>query len=289
MKPHHLLLMLAIDLIWGLNYVAAKIGVTHVPPIWFGMLRFLGVAIVLLPWLRWQRGQMVPVLAFAMFGGALTFGPMFVGFKRADDVAVLAVLTQLSVPFATLLGVIFLRERIGWRRQLGLLLSFGGVVFISFDPKVFTYVDAVVLIVIAQAFGAGGSVLLRYLRGISPFTLQAWLGIIGMPCMLAASLMVEEGQWQATLNASWLVWGTLVFSVLFVTLVAHAGTAWLLRHYPLNVVMPLTLLAPLFGVLFGVVFNGDTLSPRFLAGAAITLAGILIIVLRQPEVAKTEA
>ena len=288
MKPLHLLLMLAIDLIWGLNYVAGKIGVMHIPPLWFAALRFLGVFVVLLPWLRWQRGQMHWVLAFALFSGALSFGPMFIAFQRAADVSVLAVLTQLSVPFATILGVVFLGERIGWRRQLGLALAFGGVVYISFEPKVFSYVDAVILMVVAQLFGAGGSVLMRHLRGIAPFTLQAWLGLVSAPLMIAGSLLMEQGQWPAMQSASWLVWGTLAYSVLLVTLVSHAGTSWLLRHYPVNVVMPLMLLAPLFGVLFGVLFNNDTLSVRFLAGGAITLAGILIIVLRQPEVARTE-
>jgi drug/metabolite transporter (DMT)-like permease len=52
--------------------------------------------------------------------------------------------------------------------------------------------------------------------------------------------------------------------------------------------MPLTLLAPLFGVAFGVIFNDDQLSLRFLVGSAVTMAGILIIVLRQPEAAKVD-
>jgi len=278
--------MLAIDLIWGLNYVAGKIGVTHVPPLWFAGLRFLGVILVLWPWLRWQRGQMTWVLAFAACSGALSFGPMFIAFQRADDVSVLAVLTQLSVPFATLLGVIFLRERIGWPRLLGLALSLGGVMFISFDPRVFAYVDAVLLMVVAQLFGAAGTVMVRHMRGISPFVLQAWLGLMGMPAMLGASLALEQGQWTALAQAPWLFWAVLAFSVFLVTLVSHAGTAWLLRHYPVNVVMPLTLLGPLFGVLFGVLLNGDVLSLRFIGGAAITLLGILIIVLRQPEAAR---
>ena len=55
---------------------------------------------------------------------------------------------------------------------------------------------------------------------------------------------------------------------------------------PLTLLVPLTLMAPIFGIVFGVMFWGDELSLRFWLGGALTLLGVLIIGLRKPEAQK---
>lgn len=289
MKPIHLLFMLAIDVVWGFNYVAAKFGIFYLPPLWFAALRFVALAIILAPWLRWQTGRMWMVLAVALGAGAFHFAFIFAGLALADDVSVVAVLTQLGVPFATLLGVLLLGERIRWRRTLGIALAFSGVVVIGFDPRVFGYIGAVGLVALSQVSAAFGLVAMRRLGGVPVFTIQAWLGAISAPVLFVLSLVLEQGQVAATVNAPWQAWGALAFTVLLTSLVGHGGMNWLLLRHPINVVMPLTLLAPLFGVLFGVWLNGDQISGRFLLGGFITLVGVLIIILRQPEAAKAAA
>jgi O-acetylserine/cysteine efflux transporter len=52
-----------------------------------------------------------------------------------------------------------------------------------------------------------------------------------------------------------------------------------------SVTAPLTLMAPIFGILFGVFVWGDELGVRFWIGSAIALSGVLIIGLRKREVA----
>jgi O-acetylserine/cysteine efflux transporter len=59
----------------------------------------------------------------------------------------------------------------------------------------------------------------------------------------------------------------------------------MMRRFSLNQVMPFTLLVPIFGVLSGVLFLGDHLTRLMLLGAALTIAGIGIIVLRRPRIA----
>jgi O-acetylserine/cysteine efflux transporter len=289
MKPVHLLAMLAIDLIWGFNYVAAKHGVTHIPPMWFAALRFLALAIFLSPWLRWQAGRMWQVAVVAICAGALHFSLIFAGLRLADDVSVVAILTQLGVPIATLLGVAFLGERIRWRRTLGIVLAFGGVLIIGLDTRVLGYIGAVGLVVLSQISAAIGLVVMRRLTDVPVFTLQAWLGAVSAPALFLISLAVEDGQVVAMQTAPWSAWGALAFTVFLTSLVGHGGLNWMLQRYPINIVMPMTLLSTLFGVLFGVWLYGDQISARFIVGGAVTLAGVLIIILRQPEIATPTA
>ena len=127
MAPHHLLLLLLICTIWGFNFVAAKVGVGQIPPLLFTGLRFLILALVLIPFLKPAPGRMRDVLLIAAFNGAIHFGLMFTGVALAAA-SVVAVVAQLNVPFATLLSIFVLGEAVRWRRWLGMAMAFGGEV-----------------------------------------------------------------------------------------------------------------------------------------------------------------
>ncbi len=62
-----------------------------------------------------------------------------------------------------------------------------------------------------------------------------------------------------------------------------AGAAGMLCYYaaikgaPLGKVMPIAFTSPLFGVLMGVMFNGEILTPKTLIGMGLTIGGIIIL------------
>ncbi|MBL8781638.1 MAG: DMT family transporter, partial [Alphaproteobacteria bacterium] len=141
--------MLLICVIWGFNFVAAKVGVGQMPPLLFTGLRFLILAAVLIPFLKPAPGRMRDVLLVALFNGAIHFGLMFTG-VALTAASVVAVVAQLNVPFATILSILVLGETIHWRRWLGIAMTFAGVMVVSFDPHVFDSVAGVL-------FAAGGA------------------------------------------------------------------------------------------------------------------------------------
>jgi O-acetylserine/cysteine efflux transporter len=73
----------------------------------------------------------------------------------------------------------------------------------------------------------------------------------------------------------------VLFSAFGASLIGHGGIFYLLQRYPVAIVSPFLLLAPVFGVVFAVIFLHDTLTPQMILGGLITLAGISIITLRQ--------
>ena len=77
-----LALLIGMNLIWGLNLIAAKIGVGQFPPIFFTALRFGSLGLFLIPMLRIHRGQMTYVLAAAMLTGPAAFALLFGGGTR---------------------------------------------------------------------------------------------------------------------------------------------------------------------------------------------------------------
>jgi drug/metabolite transporter (DMT)-like permease len=69
----------------------------------------------------------------------------------------------------------------------------------------------------------------------------------------------------------------LIFQTLIISMVSYLVWFWLLRRYLTSRLMLLSLLTPLFGVMFGAVLLADPVSLRFALGTALVLVGILIV------------
>jgi len=284
LKPWHIVLVIIANAVWGFNFVAAKHGVGHFPPIFFSSLRFVIVLAFAFPFIRWVRGQMRYVVGSALTMGVLHYSLMFTAMRMADEVSTLAVVVQLFVPFSTVIAVIFLGERIGAWRIGGLVLAFGGVMVIAFDPGVFNYIEAVGLAVIAALAAAVSTVFVRSMRDVGVFNLQAWMAIIAAPGLFIVSWFAESGQYESLFSADMLAWSSIAFSAIGASLIGHGIIYYLLRIYPVTVTMPYTLLTPVLGVIFAVIILGDELTGRILAGGLLTLGGVGLISLREARV-----
>src|SRR5690606_38724293 len=158
---------------------------------------------------------------------------------------------------------------------------------ISFDPRVFTYWEGLALVVASCFVASLGLIYVKRLRGVQPLELQAWITVTGSPILLLLSLLLENGQWRALQNANWEGWTALVFTIVMSSLIAHTTWYYLVNRYPVTRLSPLTLLAPPFGVFFGVTLLKDQLTGRMLIGGAITLLGVFIVALRQKQLVDT--
>src|SRR4051812_38609858 len=110
-------------LLWGFNFPISKIGVTELPPIMMMGLRFSLVALILCPFMAFPREKVVDLLAIAVLLGGFHFSLMFTGISRVES-ATASILSQSQVPFATLLGAIFYKDRLTKRLLGGMLLAF---------------------------------------------------------------------------------------------------------------------------------------------------------------------
>jgi O-acetylserine/cysteine efflux transporter len=282
-----LALLIGMNLIWGLNLIASKIGVGQLPPVFFTALRFGALGLLLIPFLRLHRGQMKNLLAAAIFTGPLTFALLFVGVFLVADASMVAIASQMGVPFSTLLSVWLLGETIRWRRRLGIALAFGGIALIGFDPRAFAYWEGLAFVVLSCFISSLGLIFVKRLHDIKPLELQAWIGAVGGPTLLVFSLLTETNQIESTLNADWRAWTALLFTTIMSSLIAHTGWYYLVSRYPVTSLSPLTLLSPLFGILFGVTLLHDQVTWRMLLGGAITLVGVLIVLIREKRLIDT--
>lgn len=283
MAPRHLFLMLIVNILWGLNFVATKWVVMEIPPIFSGALRFFIVFILILPFLKLVPGRMKDVLLATMFTGGLQMGLLFYGISLAGDMSSVAVVSIVYVPLSTLLAVIFLHEKVGWRRILGIAAAFSGIMILGFDPRAFQYIDGLLLVMLGGLIFAIGSLLVKRVADVHPMTLLAWMSAIAVPISVALSLAFESGQWEAVMAATSRAHASILYGALFATLIGHTLIYYFLQRYPVSTVTPLTLLGPILGVPFSIWLLAEEVSARMILGAVVAFVGVVIIVLREGE------
>lgn len=287
MPISHLLLLLLANLAWGFNFVAAATAVQSFPPLVFTMLRFAVVLLAVLPLVRWPgKGQWPRLLAVALCNGCFHFGLSFWALSIADQVSGIAIAIQVYIPMATILAVVLLGERIGWRSILAIAVAFSGVAVVGYDPAMLAQPEALALILGSAFCLALGTTLMKGLRGFSPFNFQAWTAIISMPVLLVLSYHFEQHQWQAIQSAGALPWAATVYSALAASIVGHGIIFYLIQRHPVSLITPYLLLTPVLGVVFGILVWGDRLGPNLIVGGVLVLAGVLMITLRAKQKAK---
>jgi O-acetylserine/cysteine efflux transporter len=280
MKPRDYALVMLIDCVWALNIVALKVSVADAQPLTAVLLRYCIVLAACLPWLRWLPGRMGSVLITGFIAGALYMGLGGLSFALAQNVSALAIAGQLGVPFSLLLAVVVYKERIRWPRITAVLLCFAGVAVMGFDPAIAHESIALWLTVAAAFFWAVGNLLFRRLAGVPVLTIHAWLSLVSVPLLLAASLVFEPGALAHVPHLDLATWGWITYSALGASLLGHGGMSWLFQRYPVSIVAPLTLPTPLLSVIVAILVFGTPITNQMVVGGILTIAGVAVITLR---------
>lgn len=278
-------IVLVIMVIWGLNYPIGKMGVLVVPPMMMIGIRFLIVGALLIPFVPAPWAHMRRVFYLSVVIGVFHFAPNFTGLKYVDS-GVGAILNQLAVPFSAILAAFVFKDRLGWRRILGMTLAFAGVAVLVGEPKRATDLWGAGLMTFAALAWAISLIQTKFLKTVHPLSLVAWMTLMAAPQLIALSLLLEERPVAAALEMGWAGLWPILYMAIFVSIVSHGLWYMLVQRYPINVTSPFALLTPVFGVLFGVVLLDEPLTWWMLAGSLIALAGVTIITIRRPAQAE---
>lgn len=279
--------LVGISAIWGFNLIAIKAGVDRMPPVFFSFLRFLVLGLAVIPFLRIRRGEMRWLLIASVCSGGLQFALLFVGISMSASMSAVAIAGQLGVPFTTLLSIAVLGETVRWRRWTGILLAFAGVMLIGFNPVVLESLGGLAIVVLSALAGSFGLVAIKRIYDIRPLELQAWFAWTSVPVLLLLTLLLEDGQLESLAAIDLAGTGAVLYTSLASSLFAHTVFFAMVQRYPVTSVAPLTVLAPLFSVVFAILLLGETLDWRLLVGGAMTLGGVVIIALRERRLPDT--
>jgi O-acetylserine/cysteine efflux transporter len=277
------IVLAAMTVVWGLNIIFVKLSVDAIAPMTAAFLRQSMIALACLPFLRVVPGRMAAIVTLSLVVGALFYLPMNFAMAMTQNVSALAIAGQLSVPFAVILSVLFLGERIGLPRIMGIVMAFSGVLLLGFDPAIVHELPAIGLASASAFVWAAGSLLTRRLPEVPVPVLFAWFGLIGSVTLGTISIIVEPVAMAGIGRLPWQAFGAVAFSALGSSLIGHGGLAWLVQRHPIALVMPYTLIAPVLSVIVAALVFGTPVTGLMLLGGVIVLAGVAIITLRSAQ------
>ncbi|HSH44084.1 MAG TPA: EamA family transporter [Arenicellales bacterium] len=262
--------------IWGGGFLFAKVAIEHFPPILLMALRFTVTALVLVWFVPIPKQQLGRLFWVALIGAAIQYSLTFTGLKHLYASTAIIVV-QLEVPFAVLIAVVFLKDRVELIKIVGMVLAFVGVVIIAGEPRLEGDLFWVLMVAAGAFTWAIGQVMIKSLGPVGGFTLIAWLAVFAAPQLYLASWLVEDQQIEALRTATWVVWATVGYLGVIMTAVGYAMWYHLLGMYPVYQVAPFLLLLPFTTVLGGVLLLDETLTTRLIIGGLLAIGGVAII------------
>ncbi len=266
---------------WGASYLFMRYAVPHLGPALMIELRVLIAGLALaafvyaggkgIDWRRHWRawlfvGAIGLALPFALIAEALT----------VIDASTAAILNALSPLWATIFAAMWIRDPITPAKTAGILLCLAGTaVLVGWTPTPITHRELV-----AAAMSVAATALYGYtivftkvkLKGATPMATSAATLLFAALAMLPFTPLdrdlhaVPALAWWALAGLA--VVSTTVAFIFYYRLIADVG--------PVKAIT-VTLLVPVFGMVWGVLLLGEPITAGRLAGCAIILFGCSLI------------
>ena len=284
MNSKQILLALIVPITWGLGFTLAKIGMEQFSALLIISIRF-GIAGLVLVWFtKPPWGHMREIFVVALIGSTIQYGLTYNGLKGIDA-STAAILVQLEGPILALMGTILLKEKLGLTRALGMGFAFLGVFIIAGEPRLDGHIDSVILLVAGSTVWAVAQIMISRLKGLSGITILAWVAIMATPQMLIASLIIEDGQWQAITSASLVDWSIIFYLAFIMTVVGYSVWYHLLSSVDVSKVSPFLMLLPITSIIAGMVLLDEKLTLSMIIGGLMIMTGVAstLINLRWPK------
>jgi drug/metabolite transporter (DMT)-like permease len=284
--PRLVACLAAVYLIWSSTYLAMRIVVTELPPLLSAGMRFASAGLVMLAIAR-RRGAAWPTarqwLRVAPVGALLFVGGN--GFVSIAELTVssggAAVVCAMMPLWTGVLGAIS-GERPSRREWLSLVVGFVGVLVLMGGPSLAGKPIHIVLILLAPCSWSLGSVLARRLgktMTTDTFMSAAMQMLTGGAALAIGALALGE---QLPAHASAKAWLSLVYLLVFGSLVAFTAYNWLLRNTRPVIATSYAYVNPILAVLIGAAVSGEAIGVTTLV-ANVLIIGAIALALTKPR------
>ncbi|MBZ1350547.1 DMT family transporter [Alcaligenaceae bacterium LF4-65] len=279
-----ILLLALLVLIWGVNWVIAKMSLAYISPIWVTALRLLPACVLFFSLCFFTGRLRVPVRADLPVVFSIGLLHM-VGFSVLVSIGIQYMTAGKSIVLAytTPLWVLpaawfFLGEKLTRRKLTGLVVGMLGLVLLL-QPGELDWSDRDVLIghgfvLLAALLWAGSIVYGRAHKWVTPpFALLPWQMLVGGLTQLVLALAIE-----GLPQIKWSV--EFLLLVGFNCLLGNGLAYWLMnvvsRDLPASAVSMGLLGVPVIGLVCSSLVLDEALGPALLIAAALIIFGIIL-------------
>ncbi len=281
-----LALLAFITLGWGLNWPAMKIALAEVEPWTYRATVGVGGAVCLfllalvarqplaIPRREWRAMVIAALLNFTIWQVAVAFG---VSIMQSGQASVIAFTMPL---WAVLLSAIFLGERLGPRKLIGVAIGVGGVLLLAVGAGDSAAIRplGVVFVLCGAISWAAGTVYIKHTRFSAPsITLAAWQVTIGTVPMVLIAWFLED---LTISHASTEAVAAMGFTVLIPFVLCYSAWFKVVSLFPAGVAAVGILLVPVVAVFSGALILGENPGWSGYGALLLVLAALYLVLLR---------
>jgi drug/metabolite transporter (DMT)-like permease len=265
-------------------------GLIMLGALWGGSFLFIRVAVLALdPFLLVELR--VGLATAALFLYALAVGGMPFSLISAAEIhltaSLAAILNSTTVMFTAIVAAVWMGDALTARKAIGIVLGIVGVgVLVGWDPLP---LNGIVLLAVAAmllaslSYALGATYAKRSFSGIPPLGMA--IGQLGGAVVLLLPLAVVSLPEEAP---STVVTLSMLGLALLSTAVAYLIYFRLIENVGPTSTLTVTLLVPVFGLLFGVLLLDEPIGFGTLAGLGIILTSVVLITGIAPRKTKPE-
>jgi drug/metabolite transporter (DMT)-like permease len=276
-------LVVMLCVVWGFQQVAMKGTAANASPVMQLAIRFAGASIFYGIWVLLREGRRAfsdgTLPSGILLGLMFSLEFIFAGQALVHTTAAHSVVFLYTAPIFTALGLQFLpEERLSRLQWAGVIVAFMGIMvaFLGFSSRpALELLTGDLLALLGGVCWGLSNVVLRRGRVSGSATAKTVLYQVATASIVLGAFAAITGQTKIELSSLTIL--ALAFQTFVIAIASYLVWFWLLRHYLTSRLMLLSLLTPVFGVLFGVALLGDPIDLRFALGTLLVLAGVLIV------------
>lgn len=275
-------ILLACCMFWGFQQVLVKATVAELPPVYQSAVRGVGATVLLWLWCQWRGVHLFErdgsLWAGLLVGGlfAAEFAFIYIGLQHTSASRLTVFLYTSPFWVAALVPLFIRTERLRPVQWLGMACAFAAVVF-----------------ALREGFGGGGAtgdlmgLAAGALWGLTTVAIRAanltrlaaekllfyQLAVSTVVLLLLSHLLGES--WTGTWSN--FAMGSVAVQTVVGAFASYLAWMWMLGHYPATKISAFVFLTPLFALLFGMLWLGETVTLTLVLSLALVAVGIVLV------------
>ena len=283
MTPANLLQLIILAAIWGASFLFMRIAVPALGPVWLIEWRVLLAALLLALAARWFRHTLEVrahwryYLVLGLFNTALPF-VLFAWAAQTLTASLLSIINAMAPIWGAVIALVWGRASLAPRVLLGLALGVAGVALLVGMDRAMLQPGSVAAMAAALLAPLCYGIASHYARSageIEPYA-NAHGSMWAATLLLAPALLFIPFT-PLPLGATPTVWAAVAALGLLCTGLAYLLYFRLVADLGAAPALTVTFLIPVFGILWGHLFLGETVGWHTLIGALVVLAGTALV------------
>jgi len=270
-------------LIWGVNFIVAKVALRHLDPVTLASFRVLLSALLILPVYfasprrkrSFSRSDILEFAKLGLFGVAINQMCFTIGINYTS-VSHAALIVGMGPIYVLVLAWMMRLEALTWQKVSGMALAFAGVVVLAGEHGFSLAGGSLAgdLITLAGSVGFAFYVVLgkRVAGRFDSLEMNTFnyltAAVLILPLAVRQGVMLD---WRAV---AWQGWAGLLFMSALASVLAYLLYFWALRHVSASRIAAFSYLLPVLATLLGIMFLGEPVTRHLLIGGGLVMAGV---------------